>query len=94
MSSGSGNPEADATPAKNCTDTLGQKHPTCMPATLHQGAHTCSEAGTSPATMRCARPSATAVLPTPGSPAAGEAQGVEWEFGQVGQVGFVVGPDC
>jgi hypothetical protein len=27
-----------------------------------------SESGTSPATMRCARPSTTAVLPTPGSP--------------------------
>mmetsp|Transcript_51037 Transcript_51037/g.124345 ORF Transcript_51037/g.124345 Transcript_51037/m.124345 type:complete len:279 (+) Transcript_51037:146-982(+) len=28
----------------------------------------CSEAGTSPLAMRCARPSAMAVLPTPGSP--------------------------
>ena len=28
----------------------------------------CSADGTSPATMRCARPSATAVFPTPGSP--------------------------
>ncbi len=27
-----------------------------------------SESGTSPATTRCARPSTTAVLPTPGSP--------------------------
>ena len=27
-----------------------------------------SDSGTSPATIRCARPSTTAVLPTPGSP--------------------------
>ena len=46
----------------------------CNHAKMHgrviwtQREHTCSAEGTSPATIRCARPSATAVFPTPGSP--------------------------
>ena len=45
----------------------------CAPATIAARSSETSflprsESGTSPATMRCARPSTTAVLPTPGSP--------------------------
>jgi hypothetical protein len=41
---------------------------TSAPMSSAMSARPCREAGTSPATMRCASPSATAVLPTPGSP--------------------------